>query len=711
MFGSREVDNDIDNSVFLILKENDRRNSVINSPFNPITGKGSVGERVKVVIEDFSIQEQWLPKPMLKIPLVRSLIRFGSIKRFLEEGLKVEYNELDKIKVSRQFIRLRFQHDFPFWAASIVYIQNKKAGKNVLFRLYYPQRILVSKFEERRLSNKPIRLILLKARQWGGSTTTQLYMAWLQFMHKKGLNSLIIAHQSSISEEIKDMFDTMLSKYPVEFLHSLGEQYSEDEPKMVRVGQSGSTHRVPQRVCKIKIGTAERPDSCRGGSYSLVHLSEVGIWKKTEGKSPEDIVRSACSGILYEPLTMIVMESTANGTGNFFHREYSAASDPLTPSQYDSLFIAWYQIENYSIPFDSEDEKIRFATNLYKNRDNQFVSSTREECGKYLWGLWEKGATLEAIHWYVTERSGRNDFSVMASEYPSDDIEAFVHSGHMVFDKYQIDDMKKKCFPAKYVGEVVGDSEDGEDALKNLRFVSDHQGLLQIWSKPEEFTEYDVTERYLTVVDIGGRSNKSDFSVITVFDRIGMIDGDEPPIVVAQWRGHCDIDVLAWKSAQIASYYLNSLLVIESNTLETHDKERQIEGGDQSQYVLNQISCVYDNLYARRQSEDEIRNSVPRKYGFHTNTLTKPMVISALIRAVRKGLYVERCVDCLDEFLTYERKQNGSYGAIDGKHDDMLMTRAIGIHICYSEMEHPMMIPKKREMRLGKTKPVSEAVI
>ncbi|MFW5541967.1 MAG: hypothetical protein ACOCPD_11060 [Segatella copri] len=169
--------------------------------------------------------------------------------------------------------------------------------------------------------------------------------------------------------------------------------------------------------------------------------------------------------------------------------------------------------------------------------------------------------------------------------------------------------------------------------------------------------------------------------------------------------------MLAWKSAQIASYYLNSLLVIESNTLETHDKERQIEGGDQSQYVLNQISCVYDNLYARRQSEDEIRNSVPRKYGFHTNTLTKPMVISALIRAVRKGLYVERCVDCLDEFLTYERKQNGSYGAIDGKHDDMLMTRAIGIHICYSEMEHPMMIPKKREMRLGKTKPVSEAVI
>ena len=33
-------------------------------------------------------------------------------------------------------------------------------------------------------------------------------------------------------------------------------------------------------------------------------------------KAPEDIVRSACSGILLKPYTMIVYESTANGTGD-----------------------------------------------------------------------------------------------------------------------------------------------------------------------------------------------------------------------------------------------------------------------------------------------------------------------------------------------------------------------------------------------------------
>lgn len=703
--------NTTDTEIARLLAENDRRNEIMFAKFDPITGEGSIGERVRVEIADFAIPVQWLPVEMMKIPFVGKLVKAGSIDKFLSSELHVEPNEDDHIKVSRTLIRLRFKHDFPFWTATLVYIHNKDAGKDVLFRLWYPQRILVSRFEEKRKAGKPIRLILLKARQWGGSTTTQLYMAWLQFFHKKGLNSLIIAHQGTASDEIKDMFDLMIKKHPVEFLHKLGEVYSEDEPKLVGVGKSGSTHRVPQRECKIKVGTAERPNGCRGGAYSLVHLSEVGLWQKTDGKSPEDIVRSACSGILARPYTMIVMESTANGTGNFFHREYSAAADPEVESQYEALFIAWFQIEHYSMPFDSAEELYAFAKKLYDNRDNAYTPSNREESGRYLWSLWEKGASLEAIHWYVYERAGKNDFAVMAAEFPSDDVEAFVHSGTMVFDKYLVKRFEPYCCKPKYIGEVYADADEGEEALSNLRFREDRQGLLSIWAKPETFEGYEVTNRYLTVVDVGGRSNKADWSVIVVFDRLSMIDGSEPPSVVAQWYGHCDIDRLAWRAAQIAAYYNDSLLVIESNTLETHDKERQVEGGDQSQYILNQISDIYPNLYARRQSEDEIREGAPRKYGFHTNVATKPMIISTLVKVIRERLYIERDKRCLDEYNTYERKKNGAYGAIVGKHDDLLMTRAIGLHICYREMDAPEFVPTASHSLRKDRSPVSEASI
>ena len=682
-----------------IIKENKRRNNVIYAPFNPVTGLGSVGKRTRVNITDFAIPEQYLPDTMLHIPLVKKLINAGSIREFLKNNLNDEPSTEDITKVSRALIRLRYKHDFPFWAATLVYIHNKKAGSDVLFRLYYPQRILVERFERRRLANEPIRLILLKARQWGGSTTTQLYMAWLQLWHKKGLNSLIIAHQGTASDEIKDMFDNMIHQYPVEFLHKMGEDYADNEPKLVTVGKSGSTFRVPQRNCKIKIGTAERPDGCRGGAYSLVHLSEVGIWKKTEGKSPEDIVRSACSGILLESLIMIVMESTANGTGNFFHTEYQAAADPLIPSKFEALFIAWFQIEQYSLKFKNFDEEKAFAIRLLMNKNNANVPSTRQESGRYLWSLWEKGATLEAIHWYIEERAAKNSHAVMASEFPSDDIEAFVHSGAMVFDRYLVEAFRKNCKPPRYLGEVQALGEEGEKALKNLHFMADAQGLLSIWALPEFDDAVRITNRYLTVVDIGGRTAGADWSVIVVFDRLSLIDGSEPPAVVAQWYGHIDIDKLAWKAAQIAAFYDNALLVIESNTIETHDRERHIEGGDQSQYILNQISTVYPNLYARKQSEDEIRQGIPRKYGFHTNVATKPMVITSLVKAVRDKLYIERDTRCLDEYLTYERKPNGAYGAITGKHDDLLMTRAIGLHICYNEMDLPKIIERDKKRK------------
>lgn len=700
--------------IAAILRENDRRNDIVYAPFDPITGEGSVGPRVRVVVPDFVIPVQWLPESMMQVEFVRLLVEAGSIGAFLSDVLKVEPNEADRSKVSRKLIRLRYRHDFPFWCATLVKVKKKGGGDDVLFRLWYPQRRLVAMFEERRLAGEPIRLIMLKARQWGGSTTTQLYMAWLQFLHKKGLNSLIITHQGDASVEIKDMFDRMIASYPVEMLHPLGESWSESEPKMVRVGKFGSIFRVPQRNCKIKLGTAESPDSCRGGDYNLVHLSEVGVWKKTEGKSPEDIVRSACSGILYRPFTMIVYESTANGTGNFFHSEYQAAADPdpdsKIRSQFTPLFVPWFEIEQYSLPFKTPGELIKFALDLWSNRESRTAMSAREESGRYLWWLWEKGATLEAINWYIHERAGKNSHEVMASEYPSDDVEAFVHSGAMVFDKYLVKEFESACSQPRFIGEVAGEASEGRHALKNVRFRPDGQACLWIWAMPEIDPEVKVTDRYLVVVDIGGRSDKADWSVIAVFDRLNMVDGDRQAIV-AQWRGHCDIDLLAWKAAQIALFYDNALLVIESNTLETHDRERQVEGGDQSQYVLNQIADIYPNLYARRQSEDEIRQGIPRKYGFHTNAATKPMIITTLIKCVRDHLFTERDRQVLDELLTYERKPNGAYGAILGKHDDLLMTRAIGLHISLYEMDMPRIIKLSDHRRKINRGPVSEASI
>ncbi len=381
-----------------IIGQNARRLAAIYAPYDPIKGNPRDPNRFHFKA---GALEAWLPKEMEREPLVRELL----------QGKPLDEH------TARELTRLRSRHDFPFWAAKFAYIKQKGGGEDVLLVLKRPQRKLVNTLERMRRAGRPIRLVLLKARQWGGSTCVQLYMAWLQLVHQKGLNSLILAHQGVATDEIKDMFDRMLLHYPVWMLHEPGEEYSDSEKKVERVGGSRSAFRVISRNCKVKVGSAEKPDACRGGDYNLVHLSEVGIWRKTALKSPEQIMRAACSGILLKPMTMIVLESTANGMENFFHREYNAARE--SQSQFEALFVAWYEIDDYSLPFASEADRLEFAARLLGEKDAEHPLSRRCQPGRYLWWLWTRGATLEAINWYVAERAKYSDHDLMASEYPS----------------------------------------------------------------------------------------------------------------------------------------------------------------------------------------------------------------------------------------------------------------------------------------------------
>ena len=643
-----------------LIIENERRKKRNGVHFDPISGEGSVGKRFLLERNGYRL---WLPESMKTIPALSSM-------------------------PESRFDQLRILHDFPYWAAKYAYIKSKGGGEDRLFVLNRPQRILVDRFEIARNAGRPIRLILLKARQWGGSTCVQLYMAWLQLVHQTGLNSLIIAHQRTATDEIKDMFDRLIKGYPADLLCKDDPEADPKGKKVERVGNAGSTTRIPVRNCKIKVGSAERPDSCRGGDYNLVHCSEVGIWKSTPSKTPEDIARAAGAGILLRPLTMIVYESTANGTGNFFHREYESAKSGL--SQFDPLFISWFDIDQYAL--EIPDVK-KFASDLIAKKDSDGVVSDRQQPGAYLWWLWEKGATLEAIAWYISERSKYSDHALMAAEYPSDDIEAFAHSGTRVFDRYCVETLRESCRPPLYIGEIdspliprsglIADREFKKKQLSQARFIAG-KGAWQIWKAPQYEKDVYYDSRYVAVVDVGGRSAKADWSVIVIFDREPMTRG-EGPEVVAQWRGHTDFDILAWRAALAASLYDDALLVIESNSIETRDPNR-ITDGDQSYSLLNRIRDVYPNLYTRRQSEEDIKRGAPSKFGFHTNVATKGLIITTLVEVIREGLYKERDSGCIDEFLSYERRQDGSLGAIAGCHDDMLMTRAIGLHIIYHEL-------------------------
>lgn len=554
-------------------------------------------------------------------------------------------NPLKKWKMNRgEFEKLRIRHDFEFWAWRCVKIRHKVSGELVAFELNSAQRRVVGYLEEDRLAGRPMRLILLKARQWGGSTLIQMYMAWIQCVLKKGWNSLICAHLKGTAGVIRRMYATMLAHYPAE-LWDGGEK-----PALKSVDRAGDTRLIPGRDCEIVISSSMSQESSRGANCAMAHMSEVAFWMDSSSMSPEAFLKAVCGGIARAPLTLIALESTANGSGSFFHREWVRAK--RGGSAMRAVFVAWHDIEMYR-------EEVQDAQSLWERLDG------------YERGLWERGLTLEMIAWYHSKRLEMGSDDAMKAEYPSDDVEAFIHSGCGVFDPNAVERLRSGCREPEITGELRGAAVTGADALKDLRLTSDPAGCLKVWALPE------AGHTYVTAVDVGGRSEGSDWSVAAVIDRSA-----EVPEVVAQWRGHADHDILGWKAAALSRFYNDSLLVVESNTLET-------ESAGESAFILERLGQHCNNLYYRHSSD--VGGGV--RPGFHTNRASKALIIANLTGMVREGAYIERDAEACAELDTYRKESNGSYSARAGCHDDILMTRAIGLFV---EVDLPSAPEKNR---------------
>lgn len=651
-----------------IITENQRRTAQNNRPYNPLTGEGSDAlPRMPFFIPDFPppYTSQDIPLAMYDtLPLCRELLRTGSVALYLKQK-KINPTPKAIQYFTVEFIKQRIRFDFEFYAVLCLTIKDKITKQDIPFKLNRGQRKLLRELERQRLANLPIRVIVLKARQWGGSTLIQLYMLWIQLIHKKNWNSIICAHVKDAAKNIRAMYTNALSNYPA---------FDAKKIELKPFERTDNIKYVDGRGCRITVGSAETPNSVRSQDASMIHYSEVAFFPSTEGNRPEELIGSVSSSVPRVPLSFIAYESTAKNVGNFFHTQWLLATEGK--SAFAPVFVAWLEIDIYTEPLAVPYEK--------------FIDSMTA----YEWFLWDKGATLEAIHWYRLKRAEQPNETSMKEEFPSDPVEAFQNSGRPAFNHIHIERLRKNCSPPEAVGELYADIPLSKAKLQpsvrkqifqNIRFETSGKGLLQIWLFPDHTQK--VTNRYIVSVDTGGRSLKADYSVITVLDRYWMCYGGKPEIA-AQWRGHADHDILAWQAAQIAYWYNQALLIFESNTADT-EKDTDTEG-NHTEFIYDTISNYYTNLYSRTPA-DQIRQGIPAKWGFHTNRATKPLLIDNYISILREDGYIERDHEACNEARFYENKPNGSYGAIDGHHDDILISRMIALQICY-ELPLPVIL-------------------
>lgn len=612
-----------------------RRDEELNA-FDPLKGVGSSGRRVKFGPDVFTDGVEFVPAELME-----------------DKGLR-------GVRTRDEWARLRCRYDFEYWCARCVSIKDKESPRLVKLILNRGQRRVVNALEEQRRAGEPMRLIVLKARQWGASTVIAMYIAWIQLTQARNWHSLLTAHCAKTAADIRGSLSTLLANYPEELWDGDG------KPAGLLPYQGRSDiRRIPGRDCHITLGTAESVNSVRGSDYAMAHLSEVGFWKDTPQASAADFIRSIYGAVNPSPLTLIAMESTANGVGSFFHKEWLRSEAGKSDKR--AVFVPWYEIDLYTKP-------VANPAALWNSMD----AYERE--------LWHsRRLTLERINWYHHKRREYPDHYQMMAEFPTTPAEAFSNTGANVFSPEAVERLRAGCRPPLAIGEVASATGrvNGPASLLDLNFRPDTRGLLKIWEYP------DPSLSYVAAVDVGGRSSRSDFSVISLLalpshnSQISHPSQSSHPKIVAQWRGHIDHDLLTWKAAQLATFYRRALLVFESNTLESSTPD-----GLHGAYILNELFDHYDNLYYRIDATGT--SLLP---GFHTNRSTKQMIINELVAAVRDGLYEERDEEACNELSVYEQLPNGSYAAASGHHDDILMTRAIGLHACRSLLPPPSLPP------------------
>ena len=209
-------------------------------------------------------------------------------------------------------------------------IKNKK-GQLVNLKFNHAQEKMYQIIKDQ-YGTKPVRIIVLKARQLGISTFTEAMITYLT-TNQPNTDAVILAHTSESSAKIYEMTNLFVNELPP----ALKPRQKYQNRKMLSFDDDKG------KGLKSSIRVMIANDSTRGGTYKLAHLSEVAFWEH-----PEDALLALNQAVPMTDESMIIIESTANGF-NYFYNLWQDAINGR--NDYTPIFFPWYMDPDYSMPY------------------------------------------------------------------------------------------------------------------------------------------------------------------------------------------------------------------------------------------------------------------------------------------------------------------------------------------------------------------------
>ena len=221
-----------------------------------------------------------------------------------------------------------------------------KAGRLVPLVFNPLQLKLYREAERQREAGRPVRIIILKARQIGFSTAVAA-MFYQRAATTPNTHAMIVAHKADASTNIFNKTKLFWECSPIEIRPR--KKASNAKELLFENPSSKGEERAadPGLRSRIEIETAGNRDAGRSATIQLLHLSELAFWPHGE-----QTMASLLQAVPPLPGTMVVIESTANGVGGAFYREWQRAVKG--ESVFTPLFFPWYEHDEYRMEEEEE---------------------------------------------------------------------------------------------------------------------------------------------------------------------------------------------------------------------------------------------------------------------------------------------------------------------------------------------------------------------
>jgi len=462
---------------------------------------------------------------------------------------------------------------------------------------------------------KPIRLLLLKARQLGMSTLIEAII-YAYTSQRENNNSLIVA----------DDIDG------ANYLFEISKLYQEKCPEHLRTPEKKSNEKKLEfegTHSQILIDTANHKEAGRKFTFRYCHLSEYAFFPY-----PDELMLGISNAVPVLPETMIIKESTANGF-NHFKKEWDEAG---IENDYVKIFIPWYWAEENRM--DSEGFVLSDATlsqEIVKDERVLFDQLTKEGIDfieeRLAWRRWAirnncQGSTIK-----------------FQQENPSTPEEAFIASGNCAFDKENLIKQLRQNKKPIGIGNIVK-----VDYKFEFRMLVG--GDFKFWEKIKPRSE----EEYIVSGDACSGSGMDYAWLVARAKRTNS--------VVVTFRAKCDPDMLAEKAYLLASFLHNAEVAIENDKYGFHANLK--------------LRAIYGNIFIQ-ESIDKEKKTVSTKFGWETTAKSRPLMLGELKEEIRQGAIDLNDPDIIRECLTFiQNPDTKKEEAQSGTNDDSVIALAIG---------------------------------